>query len=137
MSIASQSIVFPPAIIALQEMARATADTGEGSRGHLRDDFVWTLVDDFIRACEGDESVRSEYADHPRLERIKAMCETDALNALARWRHQDDPAVDPIDVRIGVDVEFGFEHRSRADYGDDRVDDWFRRIGGTDPETGR
>lgn len=79
---------WPVEIVTLRALANATPDTGEGSRGHLRDSFAWDVEDDYRRAIEGDERVRDLYDDHPSLRRIAFMCRRDARDAAERWRAQ-------------------------------------------------
>ena len=84
--------MLPPEIRALRARAKLTPDRGEGSRGHLRDEFVWQLEEDYRRASAGDESVRDEYGDERSLAQIMVLCREDALRVLVLWAKQDGGA---------------------------------------------
>ena len=76
-------------IAQLEAIIDRTPDGGEGSRFHLRSQYLWDLRDDLRRIDEHDEAVVNELGADSFGE-ARTLCLQDAHATLNRWRNQDE-----------------------------------------------
>lgn len=81
-------VEIPVILQLLEELAFATPNPCEGSRGDTRETFAYECINDYVRA--ESPAVRSLYAEGARApDKIRAASVQDAFSAYHRWMRED------------------------------------------------
>ena len=80
---------YPTILRLLREIANATPNPCEGSRGDIRDSFVWNLEEDWREA--GNAAYRERVFDVPMTaDEVEQSVIADAWSAFRRWMQEDN-----------------------------------------------